>query len=885
MKITFVLTSFPAYSETFILKQIINAINNKHKINILANHNPQQKVIQPDVKKYNLDKKVAYFHDNIHNSSFEPDELKKQINKNTDLIHCHFLPSGVAVEKALNALNLKIPVLISCYGFDVMANSEKNKYKYLNQANISFIAVSDALKQRLIYLGIKPEKIWIIPLTADVSFFYKINKSKNSKTRFTSICRLVEKKGIDSAIKALSLIISQNNKLKFEYTIYGSGPEENYLNKLIEKYSLENSIKIENAISHKEIIEVFKKTDFLIHASKTAKNGDAEGLPTVVIEAQSCGIPVIGTYHSGIPEEVINNKTGFLSSEDHIYQINKNLIKAINTSNSTYKIMSANARKLVMSRFNDKIINKKIINLYNFVVQNNKPINNNEALESKKSILSIPKKPIKILLFSHSSLLAGSERSLLELIDELLQKDAFITVVLPSNGPLSEELKERSVQTIIVNYGWWARLERIKYNSKKTNLSQSLASLLKAIPQLSALDPDVIYTNTASIPWGAITAKILNKPHVWHLREYGKSDHGLHFDLGEEQTKKFINQTSSAVVVNSQAIKNFYKDHIDDNKITVAYNYIKIPEEQVKEKLQTKFFNLKNSTKLLTLGTIIPSKGQLDALLATDNLIKKGYKVELAIVGQFENKEYANKLIKYVEDNSLNNRVVIHPFINNPYPLIDSADIVLTCSKNEAFGRVTAEAMLLKKPVIGTNSGGTPELIEEGKNGFLYTPGNIEELSSKIEYFLKNKKHIAKFGSNAYQSITKIISKENYGKKILNVISSAKNNYINTSPFKLISESFFTTLIKTVNDKSSLHKIENTNNKSKSNLEKQLLKAKNELNSIKKEIAEIQELNEALEIEKQEIAIFESQLNKIKSAKFFKLWQAYCRIRKLIIGK
>ena len=73
-------------------------------------------------------------------------------------------------------------------------------------------------------------------------------------------------------------------------------------------------------------------------------------------------------------------------------------------------------------------------------------------------------------------------------------------------------------------------------------------------------------------------------------------------------------------------------------------------------------------------------------------------------------------------------------YVENTLPLIRGADVLLMCSRYDAFGRVTVEAMKLGKPVIGAKSGGTTELISEGFNGLLYTSGDHMELTGKIRY-------------------------------------------------------------------------------------------------------------------------------------------------------
>ena len=77
-------------------------------------------------------------------------------------------------------------------------------------------------------------------------------------------------------------------------------------------------------------------------------------------------------------------------------------------------------------------------------------------------------------------------------------------------------------------------------------------------------------------------------------------------------------------------------------------------------------------------------------------------------------------------------------------------DLELVCSRCEAFGRVTIEAMMSMIPVIGANTGGTKELIKQGYNGLLYEKGDFEDLANKIEELYKDRSKIREMGKNAY---------------------------------------------------------------------------------------------------------------------------------------
>ena len=92
--------------------------------------------------------------------------------------------------------------------------------------------------------------------------------------------------------------------------------------------------------------------------------------------------------------------------------------------------------------------------------------------------------------------------------------------------------------------------------------------------------------------------------------------------------------------------------------------------------------------------------------------------------------------------------------------MFNHADIILVCSRNEAFGRIILEAMLLRKPVIATNSGGTPELIKDGFNGLLYEVGNYHQLAEKIEYLIEHNHKMEELGEHGYAFAKKEFTKE-----------------------------------------------------------------------------------------------------------------------------
>ncbi len=383
---------------------------------------------------------------------------------------------------------------------------------------------------------------------------------------------------------------------------------------------------------------------------------------------------------------------------------------------------------------------------------------------------------LSVCFFSHAALLEGAERSLLELVTELSQDyGVFCSVILPSDGPLKKRLEDVAAATLVMDYSWWSEpsFNEKDKEDRDNRLTSSLEKVLVNLRQsISKLNPDVIFTNTLSIPWGAITAAFLGKPHVWFVREFGTLDRGLKYFYPSDIMLDFVKSSSNIILTNSNAVKEKHFGDTSNKNIQTVYSFINIPSSSLSRDKE-KYFTRTRATKLLISGSLYEAKGQKDAVLAVKELVKRQKNVELIIMGGIST-EYANNLVSFVEREKLGAYVKFIGYKENPYPVMNQADIVLTCSRIEAFGRVTLEAMLLKKPVIATKVGGIPELITDGFNGFLYKPGNHLQLADKIEYLISNPKKIREMGKNGYNYAKKKFTRKEYGGKIYDLLNSLK---------------------------------------------------------------------------------------------------------------
>ena len=377
--------------------------------------------------------------------------------------------------------------------------------------------------------------------------------------------------------------------------------------------------------------------------------------------------------------------------------------------------------------------------------------------------MKMKKKNLKILFVSHSSEIGGAEKSLLELLKGLLNKGIDCHVVVPASGLLSEELGGLSVPNYIVYLPWCADGEK-KYD--KERVAEIEKSSLELMGLARKIKPDIIYSNSSVIFQGAIVSKMLGIKHVWHIREFGELDYDIDYYLPIEKRAEFVFENSEKIIFISKALADYYHKYISDKKSEVVYNNVKIPE------FNQNYENKNNDKlKLLIVGNVHPAKGQLDAIHAIKLLKERGYAdIVLKIVGR-RNQEYYGKIADFIDKNFLHDQVSFFDFIPNPAKFFKESDVVLMCSKSEGFGRVTVEAMLFGKPVIGVHAGGTKEIIRDNENGLFYESGNPANLAEKIMFFYDNRKKIAEYGMNGKTYCENTFSEKKYVGRINQILS------------------------------------------------------------------------------------------------------------------
>ena len=158
-----------------------------------------------------------------------------------------------------------------------------------------------------------------------------------------------------------------------------------------------------------------------------------------------------------------------------------------------------------------------------------------------------------------------------------------------------------------------------------------------------------------------------------------------------------------------------------------------------------------NSFNLGLVGRINEAKGQHLLIKAVDVLVKQGLNVNAYFVGHAMQESYLEMLKEDVKERGLEKNIHFLGFMKNPHHFYQTCNAVVLASKRETFGLVLIEAMQVGTAVIGANSGGVVEIIDDEKTGLLFESQNYESLASSIEKLINNPEltsNIAKSGQN-----------------------------------------------------------------------------------------------------------------------------------------
>lgn len=235
-------------------------------------------------------------------------------------MHAHFGPMGgkmIALRETLG-----IPLVTTFYGFDMapgltLPNEDwPDTRERLFAEGDMFLVEGPAMRQALIALGCPEDKVRLQRIAIDLAKvpFSERTMPVDGRARIVFAGRIYEKKGLAYALEALTRVRDAGRA--FDMRIIGSGSLQGELEEYAVANGLAASVHWLGFLGHADYVRQLQTASIFIHPSVTAEDGDTEGgAPTVLLEAQAMGIPIVSTVHADIPYVTVPGTSALLAPE------------------------------------------------------------------------------------------------------------------------------------------------------------------------------------------------------------------------------------------------------------------------------------------------------------------------------------------------------------------------------------------------------------------------------------------------------------------------------------------------------------------------------------------------------------------------------------------
>lgn len=395
---------FPKISETFVLHHVTGLLDRRVDVRVITKESEEDAFQNADIEGYDLRGRTSHFH---HRKEFmqrllglpelivrnmRPGRLRVLAALNpirfgrpalnlkttwladsfanvgrTDILHCHFGPNGVN-GAFLKKLKLCDRLVVTFHGYDVsrVLRKHRSSHRYdeiFEHADL-ILPVSDHWCKKLINLGAPADRTVVHRMGIKTDYFrYRERKPHDGPMRIATTARFTEKKGLDYAVEAMARVEKKFPDTRLHYDMIGDGPTRPKVEKLIAEHGLDDRITLHGAITLDEVRVLLKQSDVFMLPSVTASDGDMEGVPVSLMEAMAMGMPVLSTWHSGIPELVEDGVSGCLVPERDTEALAEQ-IQYLSENRDKWAVLGRAGREKVEREFNLDRLHDRLVELY-----------------------------------------------------------------------------------------------------------------------------------------------------------------------------------------------------------------------------------------------------------------------------------------------------------------------------------------------------------------------------------------------------------------------------------------------------------------------------------------------------------------------------------------
>lgn len=358
-----------------------------------------------------------------------------------------------------------------------------------------------------------------------------------------------------------------------------------------------------------------------------------------------------------------------------------------------------------------------------------------------------------LFLFVHLDY-GGAEVGLLTTLKNIdRSKFDCVIVSIEKKGAIGEEIEKLGF--------------RVLYLDDRAGLS-NISLIFKIIKILKAEKPDILHTSLFYANFFGRVAAIFKRVPIIITEERSMYTEKKFYHVIID---RLLSLFTDKIIACSNSVLDFTvkQEGIPREKFFLIYNAVdreRFNISESKEDLRAKLGFSKNDFVIGTVGSVIPKKGHINLIKAVLAIKDAAPSCKLLIIGDGEKRE---ELSSFVKSAGLDGRVFFLGPRKDIPQLMKCMDIFVLPSLQEGFPRTLLEAMYSGLCVIASNISGIPELIDDGENGFLIHPGNINSIADKISEVYKNQDLREKIGLAAKKKIELYYKPEDYAKNLENL--------------------------------------------------------------------------------------------------------------------
>lgn len=382
MKICFVVGEFPALSHTFVIDQVEAMARLGHDVSVVCDRigddtridfttEPVRSLMTrtrrwwqaPPALRANLHRLPERLRDKLSTAA---DMYWNRAVNDCDVIVAHFGGNGLRLARAKKRGRLAPPIVTIFHGNDVGVHHHSGTlgiYAPLFSHGARHLTVNGVFRKMLIEAGARQDDVVVQHMGVDCDdIAYHWRPWNDGPLEIVSVCRLVEKKGIEYALRAVARLEHDRPGLDWRYSIIGDGPLTDGLKALAAELGLGARVRFLGALPHARVKAELARSHVFLLPSVTARDGDVEGIPVALMEAAASGLIVVSTRHSGIPELIEDREEGLLSDEKDVAGLARDLAWIVG-NHKACRPMTLAARAHVEADFDKETLNRRFCDL------------------------------------------------------------------------------------------------------------------------------------------------------------------------------------------------------------------------------------------------------------------------------------------------------------------------------------------------------------------------------------------------------------------------------------------------------------------------------------------------------------------------------------------